>query len=48
MLFLDRPLHTRLRSLAAFAFTPGRVAVLREHIQEIFVALSILLCCREA
>jgi len=35
MLFLDPPAHTRLRSLAAFAFTPGRVAVLRSHIQEI-------------
>jgi cytochrome P450 len=35
MLFLDPPSHTRLRSLAAFAFTPQRVAVLRGHIQEI-------------
>jgi cytochrome P450 len=35
MLFMDPPAHTRLRSLAAFAFTPARVAVLREHIQEI-------------
>jgi cytochrome P450 len=35
MLFLDPPAHTRLRSLAAFAFTPGRVKVLRDHIRDI-------------
>lgn len=35
MLFLDAPAHTRLRSLAAHAFTPARVARLRDHIQEI-------------
>ena len=35
MLFLDPPAHTRLRSLAAYAFTPGRVEVLRGHIREI-------------
>src|SRR5215472_6316592 len=35
MLFLDPPTHTRLRSLAASAFTPGRVERLRSHIQEI-------------
>jgi cytochrome P450 len=35
MLFMDAPAHTRLRSLASFAFTPGRVAVLRNHIQQI-------------
>src|ERR1700694_5940036 len=35
MLFMDAPDHTRLRSLAASAFTPRRVAVLREHIQDI-------------
>jgi cytochrome P450 len=35
MLFLDTPDHTRLRSLAASAFSPGRVAVLRSHIQQI-------------
>jgi len=35
MLFLDPPSHTRLRSLAAYAFTPGRVEVLRGHIREI-------------
>lgn len=35
MLFLDAPAHTRLRSLASHAFTPRRVAVLREHIQDI-------------
>src|SRR3984885_5250527 len=35
MLFLDPPAHTRLRSLASAAFTPGRVEVLRSHIQDI-------------
>lgn len=35
MLFLDPPAHTRLRSLAACAFTPARVGVLRAHIGEI-------------
>ncbi|HEY1690572.1 MAG TPA: cytochrome P450 [Polyangiaceae bacterium] len=35
MLFLDAPSHTRIRKLAAQAFTPRRVAALREHIQEI-------------
>ena len=35
MLFRDPPAHTRLRTLCAAAFTPARVAVLREHIQEI-------------
>ena len=35
MLFLDPPTHTRIRRLASFAFTPQRVAVLREHIREI-------------
>jgi pimeloyl-[acyl-carrier protein] synthase len=35
MLFMDAPAHTRLRSLAACAFTPARVEVLRAHIREI-------------
>jgi hypothetical protein len=35
MLFMDGAAHTRLRGLASFAFTPARVAVLRDHIQEI-------------
>ena len=35
MLFLDPPAHTRVRTLAAAAFTPARVAALRAHIQEI-------------
>src|SRR5882757_6445685 len=35
MLFMDAPAHTRLRSLAATAFSPRRVEVLRTHIQEI-------------
>ena len=35
MLFMDAPAHTRIRGLAAHAFTPARVAVLRRHIGEI-------------
>jgi cytochrome P450 len=35
MLFMDAPSHTRLRSLAAYAFSPQRVHVLRGHIWEI-------------
>lgn len=35
MLFLDPPGHTRIRALAAAAFTPPRVEALRQHIQEI-------------
>jgi cytochrome P450 len=39
MLFLDPPAHTRVRSLAARAFTPRRVERLRVHIQEIVETL---------
>src|ERR1017187_5124937 len=35
MLFLDPPQHTRVRGLAAMAFTPRRVERLRDHIDEI-------------
>lgn len=35
MLFLDPPSHTRVRGLAAKAFTPRRVEVLRDHIGQI-------------
>src|SRR6202163_3504030 len=35
MLFLDPPSHSRVRSLAARAFTPRRVELLRAHIEEI-------------
>jgi cytochrome P450 len=35
MLFLDPPSHSRIRGLASRAFTPRRVEVLREHIQDI-------------
>ncbi len=35
MLFLDPPKHGRVRRLASVAFTPRRVAVLREHITSI-------------
>ena len=39
MLFLDPPAHGRIRRLAAAAFTPWRVELLREHIREIADAL---------
>jgi cytochrome P450 len=39
MLFLDPPAHTRLRKLAAPAFMPARVSMLRDHIQEIATKL---------
>jgi cytochrome P450 len=39
MLFLDAPAHTRLRSLASYAFTPQRVAALRGHILRIVESL---------
>jgi hypothetical protein len=35
MLFLDNPEHRRVRKLASVAFTPRRVARLREHIEQI-------------
>jgi cytochrome P450 len=35
MLFLDRPEHSRVRRLASAAFTPRRVARLRDHIRQI-------------
>jgi cytochrome P450 len=35
MLFLDAPAHTRLRGLAAKAFTPARVEMLKAHIRDI-------------
>ena len=35
MLFMDGAAHARLRGLAAVAFTPARVEVLRDHVQEI-------------
>jgi cytochrome P450 len=35
MLFLDGEAHARLRGLASYAFTPRRVAVLRQHIEDI-------------
>jgi len=35
MLFLDQPQHGRVRRLASVAFTPRRIADLREHIRQI-------------
>jgi len=35
MLFMDKPAHTRLRSLCSAAFTPRRVAGLRNFIQSV-------------
>lgn len=39
MLFLDPPMHGRVRGLASKAFTARRVEVLRSHIQEITASL---------
>jgi pimeloyl-[acyl-carrier protein] synthase len=39
MLFMDAPAHTRLRKLAAPAFMPARVRLLRDHIREIALKL---------
>lgn len=39
MLFLDPPQHSRVRGLAAAAFTPRRVERLRSHIEEIAESL---------
>ena len=39
MLFMDAPAHTRLRKLAAPAFMPARVGLLRDHIVEIATKL---------
>ncbi len=39
MLFMDAPAHTRLRKLAAPAFMPARVRVLRDHIAQIATKL---------
>jgi pimeloyl-[acyl-carrier protein] synthase len=39
MLFMDPPTHTRIRALAAYAFTPARVALLREHVRDIVEGL---------
>ncbi len=39
MLFMDAPSHTRIRKLVAYAFTPARVEVLREHLTHIVGSL---------
>jgi cytochrome P450 len=39
MLFMDAPAHTRIRGLAAQAFTPARVQALREQVQQIMDSL---------
>ena len=39
MLFMDAPGHTRLRALAAKAFTPARVEQLRGHIKDVVNSL---------
>jgi len=39
LLFMDAPSHTRLRGLAATAFSPRRVELLRVHIHEIAESL---------
>ena len=45
MLFLDPPDHSRIRSIAAFAFTPARVEKLRDRIRSI--ASQLLACVIE-
>jgi cytochrome P450 len=47
MLFLDPPKHGRVRRLASVAFTPRRIAVLREHIGQIAATLVDDLVGRE-
>ena len=44
MLFLDAPSHTRLRALCASAFTPARVAELRDHICDVANQLIDKVC----
>ena len=39
MLFMDPPVHTRLRGICSVAFTPHRVESLRRHIQAIVTSL---------
>ena len=39
MLFMDPPVHTSLRGICSFAFTPHRVESLRRHIQAIVNSL---------
>jgi cytochrome P450 len=39
MLFMDLPMHTRIRKLASHAFSPARVAVLRTHVADIMERL---------
>lgn len=47
MLFMDAPAHTRLRSLASYAFMPARVAVLRDRIQSVAESLAQAMKGRE-
>jgi pimeloyl-[acyl-carrier protein] synthase len=46
MLFMDAPAHTRLRKLAGVSFTPARVRILRDHIQNIANQLIDAICAR--
>ncbi len=39
LLFIDPPVHSRLRSLVSKAFTPRRIAALRPHIEQVTDAL---------
>jgi pimeloyl-[acyl-carrier protein] synthase len=45
MMFMDGPMHARLRSICAAAFTPGRVEELRGVIGSIANGLLDKLCC---
>ncbi len=48
MLFMDAPAHTRLRRLAAPAFSPGGVRDLRTHIEEIAARLIDEIVARDS
>jgi cytochrome P450 len=48
MLYLDPPEHTRMRTLAAKAFTPPRVELLRAHVAEVVDGLIDVVYARRS